>query len=152
MWRACLPTIRDLTERQHQLFFLFHSVDRPSPSGGARAAVDDDVADAAAAMAATLETAARGVIYEHTPAVARGAQSLVADDEGAAGRRCASRARTSTTAKRAIALRAIERAHGRPGADDENDTVYLRAREPAAPGQDGHPRRRAATRPPRRAR
>jgi hypothetical protein len=29
--------------------------------------VDADVADAASAVAATLETAARGVIYEHTP-------------------------------------------------------------------------------------
>jgi hypothetical protein len=34
--------------------------------------VDDDVADAAAALAGTLETAARGVIYEHS------AQSLPA--------------------------------------------------------------------------
>ena len=30
--------------------------------------LDDDVAEAAAAVAATLETAARGVIYEHTAA------------------------------------------------------------------------------------
>lgn len=61
-----LPTLRDLTERQHQLFFLFHSViARHSPEGFTRLN-DDDVADAAAALASTLETAARGVIYEHT--------------------------------------------------------------------------------------
>lgn len=61
------PTIRHLTERQHQLFFLFHSViARHQPEGWARLS-DDDVADAAASVAATLETAAKGVIYEHAP-------------------------------------------------------------------------------------
>jgi hypothetical protein len=67
-----LPTIQHLTERQYQLFFLFQTViARHKPEGFARL-VDDDVAEAAAAVAATLETAARGVIYEH------GTQSLVA--------------------------------------------------------------------------
>ena len=62
-----LPTIRHLTERQYQLFFLLHTlIARFTPSGFTRL-VDVDVADAAAAVAATLETAARGVIYEHTP-------------------------------------------------------------------------------------
>ena len=62
-----MPTIRHLTERQYQLFFLFHSViARFKPAGFSRL-VDGDVADAAAAVAATLETAARGVIYEHVP-------------------------------------------------------------------------------------
>jgi hypothetical protein len=60
-----LPTLQGLTERQHQLFFLFHSViARHTPEAFARL-VDDDVAEASAAVAATLETAARGVIYEH---------------------------------------------------------------------------------------
>jgi hypothetical protein len=62
-----LPTIRHLTERQYQLFFLFHTtIARVTPDGFTRL-VDADVADAAAAVASTLETAARGVIYEHTP-------------------------------------------------------------------------------------
>ena len=60
-----LPTIRHLTERQYQLFFLFHSaIARHTPDGLARL-LDMDVADAAGAVAATLETASRGVIYEH---------------------------------------------------------------------------------------
>jgi hypothetical protein len=67
-----LPTIKHLTERQYQLFFLFQTlVARYVPEGLARL-VDDDIADATGALAATLETAARGVIYEHPP------QSLVA--------------------------------------------------------------------------
>ena len=61
------PTIRHLTERQYQLFFLFHTlIVRHKPQGLARL-VDSDIAEAASALAATLETAARGVIYEHTP-------------------------------------------------------------------------------------
>jgi hypothetical protein len=63
---ALLPSVHHLTERQHQLFFLFNTaVMRHQPEGFARL-TDDDVAEAAAAVAATLETAARGVIYEHT--------------------------------------------------------------------------------------
>jgi hypothetical protein len=73
-----LPTIRDLTERQYQLFFLFQTlIARHTPEGFARL-LDDDVAQAAAAVAATLETSARGVIYDHTP-TARTAQRLAAE-------------------------------------------------------------------------
>jgi len=60
-----LPTLHGLTERQHQLFFLFQSViARHTPEGFSRL-LDDDVAEAAGAVASTLETAARGVIYDH---------------------------------------------------------------------------------------
>jgi hypothetical protein len=62
-----LPTISELTERQHQLFFLLQTaIARHTPDGFARLN-DDDVAGAASALAATFETAARGVIYEHAP-------------------------------------------------------------------------------------
>ena len=60
-----VPVLEGLTERQHQLFFLFNAaIARHTPEGLVRL-VDDDVAEAAGALAATLETAARGVIYEH---------------------------------------------------------------------------------------
>src|SRR5690349_8746515 len=60
-----MPAIQALTERQNQVFFVFQSViSRHRPEGFARL-VDADVADAAGAVAATLETAAKGVIYEH---------------------------------------------------------------------------------------
>lgn len=60
-----LPSLRRLTERQYQLFFLFHTlIARHTPEALARL-IDSDVAEAAAAVASTLETAARGVIYEH---------------------------------------------------------------------------------------
>jgi hypothetical protein len=64
---ALLPAIRELTERQQQLFFLLHTaIARHIPEGFARLN-DDDVIQAAGAVAATFETAARGVIYEHAP-------------------------------------------------------------------------------------
>jgi len=73
-----LPTLQGLTERQYQLFFLFQSlIARHTPEGFARL-VDDDVADAAGSVAATLETAARGVIYEHA-AQSRPAQRLAGE-------------------------------------------------------------------------
>jgi hypothetical protein len=73
-----LPTLQGLSERQHQLFFLFQSlIARHTPEGFSRL-LDDDVADAAAAVAATLETAARGVIYDHA-AQSRPAQLLASE-------------------------------------------------------------------------
>ena len=55
-----LPTIRHLTERQYQLFFLFHSIIVKFKPAGLNRLVDSDVAEAAAAVAATIETSARG--------------------------------------------------------------------------------------------
>jgi len=60
--------MRDLGERQSQLFFLVNRFLVRYQPPELQSLVDDDVAEAAAAMAATLETSARGVIYEHRPA------------------------------------------------------------------------------------
>lgn len=63
-----VPMLQGLTERQHQLFFLFNAaIARHAPEGLVRLR-DDDVAEAAGSLASTLETAARGVIYEHAAA------------------------------------------------------------------------------------
>jgi len=101
-----LPSIRTLTERQHQLFFLFHSViARYVPEGFGRLN-DDDVGEAAATLAATLETSARGVIYEHAAqspiaqGLVRALQALL-DDIRAQGTKV-------YDAEAAITLRAIE--------------------------------------------
>src|SRR5512134_2264040 len=64
---ALLPSMAGLTERQHQLFFLFQSVIARSKPDGLARLTDEDVAEAASACAATIETAAKGVLYEHTP-------------------------------------------------------------------------------------
>lgn len=118
-----LPTIRHLTERQYQLFFLFQSaIAQHRPEGFARLA-DADVAEAAASFAATLETAARGVIYDHRPASIP-AQSLT---DAFAKLLTQIRAQGGTVYDReaAIALRAIEQGGKEVAAPGEGDRVYL---------------------------
>jgi hypothetical protein len=120
-----LPTIRHLTERQYQLFFLFHTtIARFTPHGFARLA-DADVADAAAAIASTLETAARGVIYEHVP------QGAPAQELATALKAVLAQVREQGAKvfdrEAAIVLRAIE--HGARGtgtsAAAETPTAYI---------------------------
>jgi hypothetical protein len=60
-----LPIVRDLTRRQAQIFFLLQATIAHHKPEGFYALRDDDVAEAAASIAATLETAERGVIYQH---------------------------------------------------------------------------------------
>jgi len=63
-----LPHLRDLSERQSQLFFLLSTFLLRYEPPEFQTLVDDDVAGAAGALASTFETAARGVIYEHRAA------------------------------------------------------------------------------------
>jgi len=121
-----LPGIRHLTERQYQLFFLFHTaIARHTPEGFSRL-IDDDVAEAAGAVAATLETSTRGVIYEHKT------QSLtaqrLASELTLLLAEIKSQGATIHDREAAIVLRAIEEGakHTRraPGVT-EGDTAYL---------------------------
>lgn len=118
-----LPIIRHLTERQYQLFFLFQTrIAQHKPQGLTRL-IDSDIADAAGALAATIETAARGVIYEHTPqsppaqALAVEITTMLAQmrEQGA----------TVYDREAAIVLRAIERGAREMKAPDEGDTAYV---------------------------
>ena len=111
-----------LTERQHQLFFLFQSVVAKSKPDGLARLNDEDVAEAASACAATIETAAKGVLYDHTPATLP-AQKLTGEFRALLAK---AREHGATVYDReaAIALRAIERGArtlSRPG----EPTVYL---------------------------
>lgn len=60
-----LPIVRDLTRRQAQIFFLLQATIARHKPDGFYALKDDDVAGATASLAATLETAERGLIYQH---------------------------------------------------------------------------------------
>jgi len=75
---AMMHTMRDVTERQQQLMFLLLGVARRYEGDALQSAVDADLADAARSLASTLETANRGVIYEHQPGT-MAAQRLVTD-------------------------------------------------------------------------
>ena len=70
--------IRDLSERQSQLFFLIDTFLLRYHPPELQQLIDDDVIEAAASLAATSETAARGVIYEHRPASPPAARLLAA--------------------------------------------------------------------------
>lgn len=118
-----LPTIRHLTERQYQLFFLFHStIAQHRPDGFARL-VDADVVEAAASFAATLETAARGVIYDHVPASIP-AQSLTGALKTLLGQ-IREQGGTVYDREAAIALRAVEQGGRAVRAPGEGDRDYL---------------------------
>ena len=105
-----LPLISDLTEPQASLVLLFRSALLNHAAQAIPAVLDVDVAEAAAAVAATLETARKGVIYQHEPTsipaqrLATVFREAVAALNAEAGSRIA---RLETDV--ASALRAIER-------------------------------------------
>lgn len=123
------PSIRHLSERQQQLFFLFHTaIARHKPEGFGRL-VDEDVAQAAAAVASTLETAARGVIYEHTPQSIP-AQRLATELTALLGE-IRTQGGTVHDGEAAIVLRAIERGAAdaaKVAGGDKNAYLALMAR------------------------
>jgi hypothetical protein len=122
-----LPHLRDLSERQSQLFFLISTFLLRYEPPEFHKLVDADVADAAAALAGTFETAARGVIYEHRPAalpaerLAAALKSVVAEAGQHGG--------SAFERDAAVVLRRIEeaaRAAGGPDpADDSTRRAYL---------------------------
>lgn len=63
-----LPRISDLTEAQYRLFLFLQAAVLQHAKGALPPPHDADVADAAATVAATLETARKGIIYEHQAA------------------------------------------------------------------------------------
>jgi hypothetical protein len=63
-----IDVMRDLNERQAQLFLLAATLLLQYEPPALQPLIDDDVIEAAAALAATYETAAKGLIYEHRPA------------------------------------------------------------------------------------
>jgi len=116
--------MRDLSERQSQLFFVVNSFLVGYRPAELQPLVDDDVAEAAAAQAATLETSARGVIYEHRPAslpaerLMRALKPLLEEAGG--------KGRTAFDRDAAVVLRRIEEAaRGARAGDEANRRAFL---------------------------
>ena len=65
--RFLLPIIAGLGRRQYQLFFLVQGTFHRLAETGEMPVNDDVVRDTAKALAATYETASKGIIYEHRP-------------------------------------------------------------------------------------
>jgi hypothetical protein len=118
-----LPSIQGLTERQYQLFFLFQSlISRHTPDGFTRLR-DDDVVEAAGAVASTLETAARGVIYDHA-AQSPPAQRLATEIKAMLAE-MRQQGATVYDREAAIVLRAIEKGAREMRRVEPGDASYL---------------------------
>ena len=75
---TAMHLVRDFNQRQSQIFFLAATFIVQYQPPELHSLVDEDVAEAAAALAATFETSARGVIYEHPAATAAGGRLAAA--------------------------------------------------------------------------
>jgi hypothetical protein len=64
-YAVLVKALADFNRRQAQLFLAINTVIARYEPPELQAVVDDDVIDATAALAATYDTASRGVIYEH---------------------------------------------------------------------------------------
>lgn len=117
------PIIRNLSERQLQLFSFLHDVMARHVPDGFTKLVDDDVAEAAGALAATLETASRGIVYEHTPP-SLPAQRLAADIR-AALEELRKRGQRIYDHEAAVTLRAVERGAREAGRSAGEGGGYL---------------------------
>lgn len=63
--RFLAPLVQDLTQPQYGLMLFFQRLVLKHARGILPPLIDEEVAAAAAAVAATLETARKGIIYEH---------------------------------------------------------------------------------------
>lgn len=121
--RFFLPRISELTETQYHVLMLIQAIVVRHAKSAIPAPLDGDVADGVASVAATLETAGKGIIYEHR-AASIPAQRIAAEISAAIGdlaRRAGSEgARLERDA--AKALRALERT-ARDARQELTDTV-----------------------------
>lgn len=133
-----LPFLQGLSERQARVFLILASVVSRHRPENIQKLVDEDVAQAAGAFASTLETAAKGIVYEHQPASLAAAR-LMGDLKGVVDE-VVKNAGSALERDAAIALRRIEHAAKmmvtvRP---NSNEFQQLLARVLAPPPAGGH--------------
>lgn len=123
--RFLLPRISDLSETQYRLFLFLQAAVLRHVKEAMPAPRDVDVADAVGTVAATLETARKGIIYEHR-ATAMPAQRLVADVTAALNELVSKAGSDAARLERdaAVALRHLERVARDAGQEvpEEGDT------------------------------
>jgi hypothetical protein len=64
---ALVPIVQGLSDRQANLFVLFAGLINRYGGDALQRITDQDIEQAAGALAATLETAERGILYDHRP-------------------------------------------------------------------------------------
>src|SRR5262245_41334387 len=79
--RLVAPLVHLLSEPQHRILILLQMVVSKHAGETIPSINDQDIVDAAGALASTFESAVRGIIYEHRPA-SLPAQRLLGDLEG----------------------------------------------------------------------
>jgi hypothetical protein len=121
-----LPLIQDLSEPQYRLLLAFQAIILKHAASALPAPRDADVGDAAGTLASTIETAGRGIIYEHRTAsvpaqriVAELRELLVEIERESPG---AARERDAATALRRIEQGARDAAAAFP---EDGATAYL---------------------------
>lgn len=102
------PVVQGLSEPQSHLFILLQTVVRRHQTGAIPPLIDQDVAEATSALAATFETADRGIIYEHQAQSVQ-AQGLVRELKSTLDGLLKD-ARPSAQRHAAVVLRRLERA------------------------------------------
>jgi hypothetical protein len=105
--RFLLPLLSDLTDSQYQMLLFFQAIVLQYSSTAIPPLIDQEVSAAATAMAATLETARKGIIYQHQPA-SLSAQRLVSQIE-IAFKELLSRAESRSAALEREAIIALRR-------------------------------------------
>jgi hypothetical protein len=119
-----MPMVHKLSDQAYRLLIAFQELVRRHNQTALPALVDTDIAEAARALAATLETAAKGIIFEHRPQ-SLPAQRLLGDLRSL----LAGLSRSPSSALErdaAVALRRIEEAALRAGKDlDGGPTAYV---------------------------
>ena len=134
-----VKALADFNRRQAQLFLAINTVIARYEPPELQTVVDDDVIDAATSLAATYETASRGVIYEHRAATPSGERlgaairAMLREVEGSGG--------SAFERDVAVVLRRVEqtaRAAHAASADDSRayfkllDRLLSRRDEPAS--------------------
>lgn len=134
-----LPLLQGLSERQAQLFLMLGAVTSRHQSGALHKLVDDDIAQAAGALASTLETSAKGIVYEHQPASVI-ASRLLAELKTVVDEVVKS-AGSALERDAAVALRRIEHGAkmiGATRADNEFQQLLSRVLTPPIGAETGH--------------
>jgi hypothetical protein len=124
-FRFALTLVHKLPERVYAILLLFQATITAYRKAALPPLVDTDVAEAAASLAATLETAARGIIYEHAPRslAAQRLMTALRDELSRVGQHRPGSIRETDAA---LALRRIETG-ARTGAEalGTSETAYL---------------------------
>ena len=142
-----LPLLQGMSERQARLFLMLAAVAAQHRADGLQKLIDEDIAQASGSLASTLETAAKGIVYEHQPSSLLAAR-LMAELKGVVDE-VVKNAGSALERDAAVALRRLEQAATmmvsvRP---NTNELQLLLARVLAQPpGPDQQPE--AAAPPP----